>query len=149
MSVRRHSLLLIALLIAAALCGSCYQVATKSLPSFRHPFASLTVTYFVAGILCCIAWLVLSGKKRQIGTAFRTLNWKSYFIGVMLVGVDGSIFYIYARFAGGLAETPLILSAAQTLFTLMTGVLFFSERPRPSNCVGMLLCIAGAFMAAM
>lgn len=140
---------MIAFLIAAALCGSCYQVATKSLPAFEHPFASLAVTYFVAGILCCSSWLLLSGKKGEIGTVFRMLNWKSYFIGCMLLGIDGSIFYIYSRFAGGLAETPLILSVAQTLLTVIVGVLFFAERLRLSNCIGMLLCLAGAFMASM
>lgn len=148
MNSKRHSFLIVILMAAAAFLGSCYHIATKSLPDFEHPFASLTVTYFCAACLSLVTLLVIANSPK-ICEAYRALDIKSLLIGLMLVGVDGSVFYLYSKCASGLAETPLIISSAQTLVTVLAGVLLFSERPRLSNYVGMLLCLAGAFLAAL
>jgi len=146
MNNKRHSFRIVILTAAAAFLGSCYHIATKSLPDLEHPFASLSVTYFCAACLSLAMMLItVKGKSRE---AYCALNIKSVVIGLMLVGVDGSIFYLYSKCASGLAETPLIISSAQTLVTVLAGVLLFSEHLRLLNYIGIILCLAGAFLAA-
>lgn len=147
MNTRKQRIMYITMLLLAAVCGTCYHTVTKMLPDFDHPFASLTVSYLTSAVCCFLILLVVNSKAQtSIAASFAQLNWKSIAIGVVLVGVEAGIYYLY-KSGSALSVTPLVLSVAQTIITVIVGVLLFKEKISLANSVGIILCLAGAYLA--
>jgi drug/metabolite transporter (DMT)-like permease len=133
------------MLVLAAICGTAYHMMTKMLPDLHQPFASLCVTYFMGAIICFLLLVFFCGFKGVV-PAFAALDIKSFLIGIALVGVETGIYFLY-KAGSAITVTPLLLSSAQTVLTLLIGLLLFREELSAVNLAGIFLCLAGSYLA--
>ncbi len=110
----------------------------------NNPFATLSVSYFSAGILTFLLMLAV-GLKCRSRNRIGVINWRSFVIGIALAGVDSGIFYAYQN-GSSLISTPLLFSAAQAIMTILVGVFFFREHLSKKNLIGIVMCIIGVFL---
>ena len=61
-----------------------YQVCAKSVPNAINPFASMTVTYVVAGIVSVILYFMTTGGG-NIVRELSKVNWASFVYGLATV----------------------------------------------------------------
>lgn len=132
-------------IITCAVCNTIFHAFTKALPKMDHPFASLTISFFTGSVVCLLLLLLTEGWK-NVPAVFAELNWISAIIGVLLFGIETTLYYLYH---GGspISSTALIISVVQTIFNLFIAILLFHEHMKPINLIGIALCLIGSFLA--
>jgi uncharacterized membrane protein len=120
-----------------------YNIITKSTPSNTNAFLSLTITYIVAGV-CSFAMYLLQGDQK-LPAAFEKLNWTSYALGVVIVGLE--IGYIYAFRAGWKVNTAsLVANITLACVLVVVGFLLYKETLTIRQVIGIFVCIGGLFL---
>jgi drug/metabolite transporter (DMT)-like permease len=122
-----------------------YHVAQKSIPAGAAPVTSLVVSYVVA-LLGTLALLPFFPVRGSLGRSLRELNWASVVIGICIVGVE--LGFLLAYRAGWRVNIGAAVSnAAVAALLVPVGLLLFHERLSGVNALGLLLCVAGLFLA--
>lgn len=80
-------------IVLVVLANVVYQICTKSVPESVNPFASLAVTYTV-GAICSVAVYFLTSKHTEPLKELSKMNWTSYVLGLVVVGLDNCKFEI-------------------------------------------------------
>ncbi len=111
----------------------------------NHPFASLTISYFI-GALVCFFLLIIEHRGHNISYSFLELNWTSILIGIVLVGVETGLYYLYKN-GNYLSSTALIISVAQTITNTITAYIIFRERPSAVIVLGLIIGVTGSYLA--
>lgn len=132
------------LILVSAISNTSFHSLTKSLPKMDHPFASLTVSFFIGSAMCVLLLLLTKGGQ-SVSEAFCSLNWISAFIGVLLFGIETSLYYLY-RGGSPISSTALVISVVQTIFNLLLASLLLREDLKPVNIIGIVMCLAGTFL---
>ena len=122
-----------------------YHVAQKSIPAAAPPVASLLVSYAVA-LVGTLALLPFYPVPAPVGRGFRQLNWASAAIGVCIVGVELGFLLAY-RAGWRVSIGAAVSNAAVAALLVPVGLLAFHERLSGVNVLGLLLCVAGLFLA--
>lgn len=122
-----------------------YHVAQKSIPPAAPPVASLLVSYAVA-LVGTLALLPFYPVPAPVGRGFRQLNWASAAIGVCIVGVELGFLLAY-RAGWRVSIGAAVSNAAVAALLVPVGLLAFHERLSGVNVLGLLLCVAGLFLA--
>lgn len=117
-----------------------YQICTKSVPNDVNPFASLTVTYIVGAI--CSAAVCFAVKRFDIFKEFAKINWSSYVLGLVVVGLE--VGFIYAYKAGWQVGTASVVqSSFLAVILIFVGLLLYKEPLTWNKTVGVLICLVG------
>lgn len=120
-----------------------YNITTKSTPPDVNAFLSLTVTYLVAAVCSFVLYLCQSGQK--ISVAFEKLNWTSYALGIVIIGVE--VGYIYAYRAGWKVNTgSLVANITLACVLLVIGFLLYKETITLRQIIGIFVCIGGLLL---
>jgi len=122
-----------------------YHVSQKSIPPTAPPVLSLLVSYGVA-IAGTLLLLPFFPVRLPIRDAWRQLNWASAAVGLSAVGIELGFLLAY-RAGLRVSLGSAAASAAVAAVLVPTGFFFFSERISAGNAVGVLLCVAGLFLA--
>jgi len=122
-----------------------YHLAQKSIPAAAPPLVSLLVSYGVA-ILGTLALFPFFPIRAPFGRAVRELNWASFAIGVTIVGVELGFLLAY-RAGWRVSVGAAVSNAAVAALLVPVGLVLFHERLSGVNVFGLLLCIAGLFLA--
>lgn len=118
-----------------------YHLFLKVTPNQSHPLVSLAVTYLVAAILCVLL-LPLFPLEDRIGVELRQLNWASYALGAVVVGLE--IGFLLAYRAGWRISTgALVSNLTVSMLLLPVGLLFFSEKMSLTNSIGAVIALLG------
>ena len=118
-----------------------YQICAKSVPKEINPFASLTVTYIVAAIVCAVLYFVL-GKGGNIASEYGKLNWAPFVLGVVIIGLETG--WIYAYKAGWQVSTGFIVqSAVLAVMLLAVGFFLYHEALTWNKILGVVICLTG------
>ena len=120
-----------------------YQICAKEVPEKMDPFASLTVTYLV-GAAVSFALFGLLNRGGSIVAEYQKLNWASFVLGLVLVGLETG--FIYAYRAGWTVSTAAIVqSAFLGVVLIFVGMLLYKEVVTPTKVAGILICLVGLY----
>lgn len=118
-----------------------YQICTKSVPENVNPFASLAVTYTV-GAICSAAVYFLTSKHAEPLKELSKMNWTSYVLGLVVVGLE--VGFIYAYKAGWqVSMASIVQSSFLAVLLIFVGVLVYGESITWNKIVGVFICLAG------
>lgn len=120
-----------------------YNLVQKALPGNVDPYASLLVSYIVAGLIAAAFFLFTQTKG--ITASFRELNWLSAALAVGIVGIEMG--YLLAFRAGWeISQCSLIANILLAVVLIPIGMLFFGERLDMRQLGGIALCLAGFWL---
>ena len=118
-----------------------YQICTKSVPEDVNPFASLIVTYLTGAAVSAVLYFAL-GSGGNLFREFGKLNWTSFVLGVVIVGLEAG--WIYAYQAGWQVSTGFIVqSAFLAAALLLVGYFLYHETLTWNKLAGAAICLAG------
>ena len=125
------------------LSNTVYQICSKSIAPDVHPLASVAVTYIVGAATATVLYFVLS-KGGNIIKEFSHLNWASYVLGLVVVGLEvGFLFAYRAGWQGNTAAT--VQSAFPAISLIIVGFALFKEPVNASKLIGVAFCLLGLF----
>ena len=128
----------IALVVMA---NTVYQICAKSVPSGMDPFASLTVTYLVAAVICIILYFAFNRGGNLIAE-YSKLNWAPAVLGIVIIGLE--VGFIFAYKAGWQVNTASVVqSSFVTIALIFVGWLLYREEISWNKIVGIIFCLAG------
>ena len=121
-----------------------YNITTKETPQGANAFLSLSVTYGVAMVATFLIFF-FTRKGETIGVAFGKLNWTSYVLGVVVIGLE--LGYIFAfRNGWQVNTTSLVANIILAISLLIVGFLLYKEHLTITQIIGIVLCIGGLIM---
>ena len=118
-----------------------YQICAKSVPKDINPFASLIFTYLAAAAASAVLFFAL-GSERNLLREFRKLNWASWILGIVIIGLEAG--WIYAYKAGWQVSTGFIVqSAFLASVLLLVGYFLYHESLTWNKVAGVIICLIG------
>lgn len=118
-----------------------YNITTKETPQGANAFLSLSVTYGVAMVATFLIFL-FTRKGDTIGVAFGKLNWTSYVLGVVVIGLE--LGYIFAfRNGWQVNMTSIVANIILACSLLVVGFLLYHEKLSFTQVIGFVLCMGG------
>lgn len=127
------------LVVVAA--NTIYNICAKSTPEAVQPFASLTVTYFVAAVLSALMFFITS-KNKDIISEFSNLNWTAFVFGCAIVGLEFGYIYIY-RVGWKMGIGSLVANVVLACVLLILGMILYKQNISLKQVAGFLLCLGG------
>ena len=121
-----------------------YHVLQKSVPGAVNPLVSLIATYAAAAV-ACLALLPLFPLKSGVTQSLRELNWVSFALGLVIVGLELGFLLAY-RSGWNVSLAAIISNVAVTILLVPIGLLLFGEKVSATNLVGIAVCIIGLVM---
>ncbi len=120
--------------------GIVYHNASKGTAIGANPFLSLFVSYLVSTILALL--LYAFGKKDNILSDLKNLNWTSWVLGIAIFGVEIGYILIY-KAGWEISKASLVANICIAVILVAMGVMVYSEAISPKQWVGIALCISG------
>jgi len=120
-----------------------YQVCAKVVPADVNPFASLTVTYLVGACAAAVLYAIFS-RGGNLLQEYRHLNWSSYALGIMIIGLEAGSIYMY-RVGWNISTGQLVCSALLAVSLIFVGYLFYHEALTGNKIAGILICMTGLY----
>ncbi len=121
-----------------------YQICAKEVPGGVNAFATLTVTYLVGALASGVLFFV-TGNGASLLQEFGRLNWASFLLGLVIVGLEAG--WIYAYKAGWPVSTAFIVqSAILAGFLLLVGCLLYHEPLAWNKIAGVVICLIGLYV---
>ncbi len=128
----------------AILASVFYNVVQKLTSTTVHPLIGLAATYTTA-LLCSLLLLPLFPLKNTLAASLKQLNWASFALGVVIIGLE--VGYLLAYRAGWQISLAAVFSNVATgLILLPIGFLLFKEKLTATNAIGILVCIVGLYL---
>ena len=125
------------------LSNTVYQICSKSIAPDVHPLASVAVTYIVGAATATVLYFVLS-KGGNIIKEFSHLNWASYVLGLVVVGLE--VGFLFAYRAGWQVNTAATVQGAFLAISLIiVGYVLFKEPVNASKLIGVVFCLVGIY----
>jgi predicted permease len=122
-----------------------YHVGQRSIPTDAPPLLSLLVSYGVA-VVGTLALLPFFPVPSPLARGLRQLNWASVAIGLTIVGVELGFLLAY-RAGWKISVGAAVSNAAVAALLVPVWLLAYGERLSGVNVLGLLLCVAGLFLA--
>lgn len=123
-----------------------YNVSTKSTPTEINPFASLSITYFVAMISAICLYFITSPEKKFFAEIAKS-NWTAIVLGLAIVFLEFGFVCIY-RSGWKISMAQLITSVFVTCILLVVGIFFYKESLALRQIIGMIVCAVGLVLLA-
>ena len=118
-----------------------YHICEKSVPENVSPFASLAITYLIGAAVSVIMFFITEPKQSLVGE-FAKVNWSSYVLGFVIVGLE--VGFIYAYKAGWQVSTASIVQSSFLAIALIAvGALLYHETMTWNKLVGGGICLVG------
>jgi uncharacterized membrane protein len=118
-----------------------YHVVQKVIPSNVNPLVSLTATYLVAAAATLLL-LPLFPLQGTLGAELRKVNWSSFALGGVIVGLELGFLLAY-RAGWNLNLANLVSNTTVAVLLIPFGLLLFKEHLSPLNVLGVILALAG------
>lgn len=127
------------LVVVAA--NTIYNICAKSTPEAVQPFASLTVTYFVAAVLSAVMFFITS-RNKDIIAEFSNLNWTAFVFGCSIVGLEFGYIYVY-RVGWKMGIGSLVANVVLACVLLILGMVLYKQNISFKQIIGFILCLGG------
>lgn len=123
-----------------------YHICTKSTPGDISPFASLALTYLIAGAVS-IAMFFLTSEQKNILQEMSKANWATYALSASIVFLEVGYIYVY-RAGWQVSIASLLGNIAVACILLFVGVLLYKETLSARQLAGVIVCGIGLFLVS-
>jgi drug/metabolite transporter (DMT)-like permease len=122
-----------------------YHVAQKSIPRGLDPVFSVFVSYVTALVLTAL--LLPFAAARPLRESWRATTWASVGVGVSACVIEFAYLWVY-RSGWNISLASVAGSAALASLLIPIGILLYRERISAVNAAGLVLCLAGVYLAS-
>ena len=121
-----------------------YHTCAKSTPENISPFASLALTYLIAGVVSLIMFFV-TGDNKNILHEMGKANWATYTLAASIVFLEFGYICVY-RAGWPVSTASLVANIALASLLLVVGVVMYHETITIRQLAGLAVCAAGLFL---
>lgn len=126
------------------LANTVYQICAKSTPAGINTFASLSVTYAVAAAASLVLYFATQ-KNADLLAEYRQLNWSSFVLGLVVIGLEAGFILIY-KVGWGVSTAQIVQSAFLAVVLVIVGKLLYNEPITAQKVAGVAVCMAGLWL---
>lgn len=123
-----------------------YHISAKSTPGDIDLFASLTLTYFIAGAVSLLMFFLTGGQKNLL-QEFAKSNWATYVLSASIVFLEFGYLCVY-RNGWPVSVASLVCNLTVSCILLFVGMLFYKEIISARQLVGCIVCGIGLFLVS-
>lgn len=131
-------------ILIVVLANTVYQICAKATPPGVNSFTSLSVTYAV-GSAVSLALYFMTQKDANLLAEYRQLNWSSFVLGIVVVGLEGGFILMY-RAGWSVSTGQLVQSAFLAAVLLFVGFFLYQEPITARKLIGIAVCLAGLYL---
>lgn len=131
-------------ILIVVISNTVYNICQKSLPSEANPWGALMVTYFVAGIVSAVLFVIGVGPTHVV-EEIRKLNWTSLVLGAAILGLEVGYVFLY-RAGWKVSAGSIICNIALAIALVFVGILLYKEHVSIRQIIGIAVCCAGIFL---
>ena len=121
-----------------------YHISAKSTPDGFNPFASLVLTYAIAGTVSLIMFF-LTSEQKNILQEITKANWATYALSASIVFLEFGYIMVY-RAGWPVSTASLICNLTVCCLLLFAGLLLYKESISAKQFMGIVVCFAGLFL---
>jgi len=123
-----------------------YNICAKSTPGSVNGFASLTISYLVAGV-CALVMFFLTSEEKNLAAELARTNWTAWVLGIVLVALEFGFIAMYrAGWKIGIAVQYTNIALACVL--VLVGVAIYRETITLRQIIGMAVSALGLILIA-
>lgn len=123
-----------------------YHVSAKSTPGNIDLFASLTLTYLIAGVVSLLMFFLTGGQKNLL-QEFTKANWATYALSASIVFLEFGYLMVY-RAGWPVSIASLICNLTVCCILLFVGMLIYKETVSLRQLIGVAVCLTGIFLVS-
>lgn len=123
-----------------------YHISAKSTPSNISPFASLALTYVIAGIVSFLMFFITSEEKNILQEMSKA-NWATYALAASIVFLEFGYMMVY-RVGWPVSIASLVCNLSVCCILLFAGLLIYKEVITPKQLMGIVVCFVGLIMVS-
>ena len=123
-----------------------YHISAKSTPSNISPFASLTLTYVIAGIVSFLMFFITSEEKNILQEMSKA-NWATYALAASIVFLEFGYMMVY-RAGWPVSIASLVCNLSVCCILLFAGLLLYKEAISLKQLMGIVVCFVGLIMVS-
>ena len=121
-----------------------YNICTKSTPESVNGFASLTISYVVAGI-CALVMFFLTSEEKNLAAELAKTNWTAWVLGAVLVVLEFGFIAMY-RAGWRISIAVQYTNIALACVLVLVGMLLYKETLTPRQVIGMAVSALGLLL---
>lgn len=121
-----------------------YHTCAKSTPETISPFASLALTYLIAGIVSAVMFFLTSEQKNLLQEMSKA-NWATITLSASIVFLEFGYICVY-RVGWPVSVASLVCNITVSCILLFVGLLMYHEVITAKQFVGIAVCAAGLFL---
>ena len=121
-----------------------YNICAKSTPESVNGFASLTISYVVAGI-CALVMFFLTSEEKNLMAELSKTNWTAWVLGAVLVALEFGFIAMY-RAGWRISVAVQYANIALACILLLVGVVIYKETITLRQIIGMAVCALGLIL---
>ena len=123
-----------------------YHISAKSTPAGISPFASLALTYAIAGVVSLVMFF-LTAEQKNILQEITKANWATYVLSAAIVFLEFGYLMVY-RAGWPVSTASLVCNLTVSCILLFAGLLLYKEVISARQMMGILVCGAGLFLVS-
>ncbi|MBR2850832.1 MAG: EamA family transporter [Anaerotignum sp.] len=123
-----------------------YHTCAKSTPGDISPFASLALTYLIAGIVSVGMFFLTSGQKNILQEITKA-NWATYALSASIVFLEFGYICVY-RAGWPVSIASLVCNLTVCCILLFVGMLLYKEAISARQLAGVIACGIGLFLVS-
>lgn len=131
-------------ILVVVLSNTIYHICSKSTPEGINVFASLTMTYLIAGVSSLILYFVTE-KGGNLIAEYKQVNWASIVLGFAIIGLECGNIWMY-KVGWNISTGQLVQAAILAVVLVIVGYLIYSEQLTISKISGIAVCLVGLYL---
>lgn len=121
-----------------------YHTCAKSTPADISPFASLTLTYLIAGCVSLLMFL-LTSESKNIFHEVTKANWATVLLSCAIVFLEFGYICVY-RAGWQVSVASLVGNISVSCLLIFVGLLFYKEIITAKQIAGIAVCVVGLLL---
>lgn len=135
------------LTVALTVCSSIlYNIILKVTPMHVNPLFSLSITYFIAGLVTLSIYpLFAADKTLTFWGNLQSLNWATYAAALTIVGLEAGTLLAF-RYGWNISLFHVVASSTVATLLVPVGLLMFKEHLTGTALIGLIFCFIGLIL---
>lgn len=131
-------------ILLVVLSNTIYHICSKSTSPQINVFASLTLTYVIAGVASLILYF-LTEKNANLIAEYKNINWASIVLGIAIIGLEFGNIYMY-KVGWNISTGQLVQAALLAIVLVFVGFLMYKEQITLTKVAGIIVCMGGLYL---
>ena len=132
--------------LVVIIANTVYHISAKSTPAGIDPFASLTLTYAIAGVVSVLMFFITAEQKNILQEVTKA-NWATYVLSTSIVFLEFGYLMVY-RAGWPVSTASLVCNLTVCCILLFVGLLCYKEIISARQMVGIVVCGLGLFLVS-